>query len=104
MEAFRHAGANPVIGSRRALLLREAGLKDVMSFGVQAYLGPDDPRRPALHGGLVRSFARQILAADIATEADLGLDTLQQRLAKELAAANSVLLPPTVVGAWGRHG
>ena len=104
MEAFRHAGANPVIGSRLALLLREAGLADVVSFGVQAYVGPDDPRGPALLGGLVRSLARQILVADIATEADLGLDTLQQRLAQELAAANSVLLPPTVVGAWGRHG
>ena len=51
--AFRHAGANPAIGTQLALLLAEAGLADVQSFGVQGYLAPDDPRGPALLSGVV---------------------------------------------------
>jgi SAM-dependent methyltransferase len=81
LEAFRSAGANPTIGSQLALLLSEAGLVDVASFGVQAYLGPDDPYGPALLAGVVRSLAPQIITAGIATEAELGLETLQQRIA-----------------------
>jgi ubiquinone/menaquinone biosynthesis C-methylase UbiE len=103
VEAFRLARANPVIGSRLALLLVDAGLEDVASFGVQDYLGADDPRGPALFAGIIRALARQIVATGIATEAELELDTLQHRLAQELAAANAVVLPPTLAGAWGRR-
>jgi cyclopropane fatty-acyl-phospholipid synthase-like methyltransferase len=104
MQAFRDAGANPTIGARLAMLLRDAGLEDVTSFGVQDYLGPDDPRGPALLAGVVRSLRGQIVAAGIASEAELDLDTLQQRLAQELATADAVMLPPAVAGAWGRRG
>jgi SAM-dependent methyltransferase len=102
--AFRLAGANPAIGARLELLLRAAGLEAVESFGVQDYVGPHDPRGPALLAGVVRSLAEPILAAGIATETELSLDTLQQRLTRDPAAANATLLPPTLVGAWGRHG
>jgi SAM-dependent methyltransferase len=100
---FRSAGANPVIGARLGQMLREAGLADVTSFGVQPYLAPDDPQGPFQLAGVVRSLAPQLVAAGIATEAELGLDTLQERLAGHLAAANAVLLPPAVAGAWGRR-
>jgi hypothetical protein len=42
-----------------------------------------------------------MLAAGIATPAELGLDTLMDRLDAELT--DVVVLPPTVVGAWGRR-
>jgi len=41
-------------------------------------------------------------AAGIATAAELDIDTLHERLAAELQAAGSVLLPPALVAAWGR--
>ena len=104
MKAFRNAGANPTIGPRLAMLLRDAGFEQVTSFGVQDYLGPDDRRGPALLAGVVRSLQGQIVAAGIATEAELDLGTLQQRLAHELATADAVMLPPAVAGAWGRRG
>lgn len=99
--AFRSAGADPRIGAHLAERLRAGGLRDVTSFGVQAYLGPGDAHGPAVLAGAVRSLAPQILAAGIATEDELGLGTLQDRIARDLASAGAVLLPPTVAGAWG---
>ncbi len=104
MQAFRSAGANPTIGPRLALLLRDAGLQDVRSFGVQDYVGPHDHTGSALLAGVVRSLQRQILAAGIATAAELELDTLPARLAQQIAAADAAVLLPTVAGAWGHRG
>ena len=101
--AFRHAGASPAIGTRLALLLAEAGLADVQTFGIQGYLAPDDRRGPALLGGVVRTLAPQIVAAGLATPEQLGLDTLTQRLAAALQSSRSVVLPPALAGAWGRR-
>ena len=102
-EAFQLAGANPTVGARLALLLRRAGAVDVTGFGIQSYLGPDDPKGPLWAAGLVGSLAPRIIGAGIAAEGDLDLDTLQQRVAQALAAGDAVFLPPTLVGAWGRR-
>ena len=42
------------------------------------------------------------VAAGIATEDELGLDTLRERVAAEVAEHDAVVLPPTLAGAWGR--
>ena len=102
MNGFRSAAADPVVGARLALVLHDAGLLEVDGFGVLQYFGPGDPTVPAMIGGVVASLAPQIVAAGIADEAELGLDTLAQRLAVDVAAAGAVLTPPAVVGAWGR--
>lgn len=101
-QAFRHAGANPTVGTQLALILRDAGLEDISSFGVQDYFAPEDPHVAALLASVMATLAPHIIAAGIATEAELGLDTLQQRIADETASADAVSLTPTVVGAWGR--
>jgi SAM-dependent methyltransferase len=101
-DAFRHAGANPVIGSRLAVLLREAGVRDVAGFGVQGYLAPGDPAGNALLIGIVRSLRGPILAAGAATEEQI--DAFPHDLDAATAAAPTVVLPPTVAGAWGRSG
>jgi ubiquinone/menaquinone biosynthesis C-methylase UbiE len=100
--AFQSAGANPVIGTRLALLLADAGLVDIRSIGLQGYIAPDDLRGPAMLAGVVRSLAAQMRSAGIATADELGIDTLQERLAAEAHAARSVVVPPALVGAWGR--
>lgn len=99
--AFRSAGADPRIGARAAELLRRAGFADVSTFGIQSYFGPGDPTGPILIAGVVRSLAHQLVAAGIAGEAELGLETLQARIAEDVAAHDAVILGPTVVGAWG---
>jgi SAM-dependent methyltransferase len=102
LAAFRSAGADPVIGTRLALILANAGLVGTQSFGVQGYVASDDPRGAEMFTGVVRSLAPQMAAAGIATADELGVETLQDRLAAALQATRSVVLPPTLVGAWGR--
>jgi SAM-dependent methyltransferase len=102
IDAFRRAGANPVIGTQLGLMLRDAGLTDIQTFGIQAYLTPDDPAGPALLASVVSSLAPVIVASGIATEEELALDSLQARLSRELQASRAIGLIPAVAGAWGR--
>jgi ubiquinone/menaquinone biosynthesis C-methylase UbiE len=104
MRAFEAAGASPRIGARLASILMKADLRDVVTFGVQGYLQPGDPAAAQLLSGVVRSLCPTIVAHGIATEEQLGLPTLENRIAEALAKADAVLLPPTVAGAWGRAG
>jgi SAM-dependent methyltransferase len=99
--AFRSAGADPRIGAQAGQLLRRAGFADVSTFGIQSYFGPDDPVGPLLCAGVARSLAAQIVAKGVAEEAELGIDTLDARIAEQVRARDAVVLPPTVVGAWG---
>jgi SAM-dependent methyltransferase len=99
---FKAAGASPMIGARLAPILRQAGLRDVVTFGIQGYLLPGDPVAAQLVAGVVRSLSGAIIGHGIATAEQLGLDTLEARIAEELKRRDAVLSPPTVVGAWGR--
>jgi len=101
--AFRSAGASPAIGARLALLLAQAGLADVQGFGIQGYIAPDDPRGPALLSGVVGTLAPRIVATGLATPEQIGIDTLEARVADAVRASASVVLPPTLAGAWGRR-
>ena len=101
---FRSAGANPIIGTRLALLLAEAGLSNVQGFGIQGYIAPGDPAGPALLSGVVRTLAQQIVATGLATPEQIGIDTLEARLTQAMQESQSVLMPPTLAGAWGRRG
>jgi ubiquinone/menaquinone biosynthesis C-methylase UbiE len=103
-DAFSSAGAHPRIGARLARILQDAGLEQVESFGLQRYYGPDDPRGPALLASVLRSLAPAIVSNGIATEEELDLPTLEQRIHDQLVENDAVLLPPTVAGAWGRRG
>ena len=103
LAAFRQAGARPAIGTRLSLLLHEAGLEDVRSFGVQGYLAPHDPAGPALLAGVVRTLLPKIIAAGIATREQVDIETLAPRLAAALRTAGAMFLPPALAGAWGRR-
>lgn len=103
MQAFISAAAWPRIGARLAMMLRAAGLRDVTTIGVQAYLSPQDSGAAALVASVVRSLAPAIISREIATAEQIGIETLEQRIAAELKRADAVLLPPTVAGAWGRY-
>jgi len=103
MAAFRFGGMNPVVGTQLALILSAAGLAEVQSFGIQAYVPPDDPRAARLLAGIARTLAPQMEAAGIATAEELELDTLAQRLEDAQRETGAVVLLPTVVGAWGRR-
>jgi SAM-dependent methyltransferase len=103
VRAFQVGGASPEIGPRLALVLERAGVQAVSSFGVQSYLAPHDPAGPASLAGVVRSLAPVILQSGIASSEELGIETLERRIADALREADAVLVPPTVAGAWGRR-
>jgi ubiquinone/menaquinone biosynthesis C-methylase UbiE len=103
VQAFSAAGASPMIGTRLGPILEQAGLDDVTTFGVQDYLPPHAPSGAALLASVVRSLADEITRQGIATVDQLGLATLERRIADELRREQAVFLPPTVVGAWGRR-
>jgi len=102
VSAFSAAGAAPRIGARLGPILRDAGLRNVTTLGMQGYVQPGDPAAGRLLGGVVRSLAPAIVSHGFATPEQMDLDTLDDRINQALAAADSVLLPPLVVGAWGQ--
>jgi ubiquinone/menaquinone biosynthesis C-methylase UbiE len=103
LRAFSAAGAWPRIGPRLGSILTNAGLADVITLGIQGYVPPHDPLGPALLSGVVRSLADSITSHGIATADQIGADTLDQRIGEALRQADAVMLPPTLVGAWGRR-
>jgi 2-polyprenyl-3-methyl-5-hydroxy-6-metoxy-1,4-benzoquinol methylase len=102
MEAFARAGADPVIGVKLEGILRSAGLRNVRSVGLAAYLDATDPAGPQLMTGVVRSLLPAIERTGVATAEEVSIDTLADRLGEALRAADAVLLPPTLVGAVGQ--
>ncbi|CUR58545.1 putative Methyltransferase type 11 [metagenome] len=103
MSAFRAVGADPTIGSRLQTILADAGAEDVGGFAIAQYLASDNPVGPAMLTGVVRSLAPAMVGHGLATEAELDLDTLGDRVAGSVGAHGSVLVPPLLSGAWGRR-
>jgi len=101
--AFKAAGASPRVGARLGSILTQADLAAVRTIGVQGYVQPDDPFGAAFLAGLIRSLTDTIIRQGIATADEIGADSLDQRIGAALRDANAVLLPPTLVGAWGRR-
>ena len=81
-------------------LLGAGGLVEVESFGIQEYIPPENhPIGIALLAGVVRTLA---IAEGADLPPELELETLDQRLTDEVQAAGATIVPPTLVGAWGR--
>lgn len=99
-EAFTRSGIEPALGPRLWTVLREAGLRPVGMMGVQPHFGPEDPHGPALLAGIVRTAVPLMERTSVATAADVGPDTFQQRLSDELAASSAVFAHPMLVSAW----
>ena len=103
-EAFRAAGAWPHIGARLGIILEDAGLTRITSFGLQPYMPARIGNGSALLAAVTRTLAPAIIRHGIASEAELDLPNLQRRLEETTRAADAVVLLPTVSGAWGYFG
>jgi ubiquinone/menaquinone biosynthesis C-methylase UbiE len=99
-ETFKRTGINPALGPRLWTIQEEAGLKPVGMIGVQPHFGPDDPDGPAILAGIVRTLVPLMERSGVATAADVGPDTLQQRLGDELRTSGSVFAHPMLMSAW----
>jgi protein-L-isoaspartate O-methyltransferase len=101
LEAFRQGGMDPALGLRLDDVLRAAGLTSPTLAGLSRPVrGETDGAR--MLAGIVTTLLPLIVQLGVADEAEVGGDTLQDRLAAELAAAGSLVVPPTLVGAWAR--
>ena len=98
---FAYADADPYVWMRLPIPLKEAGLHDVETLGIQPYWSPNDPAASSLATDVVRALTPAIVASGVATEEELGLETLEQRVADAVDAAGAVWTTPTVVGCWG---
>ena len=99
-EVFTRAGVDPALGPRLWAVLRAAGLQPLGMVGVQPHFGPADPDGAAILAGIVRTVLPLIERTGVATAAEVGADTLEQRLCEELATAAAVLYP-ALISAWG---
>jgi SAM-dependent methyltransferase len=100
---FDYAHADVFVGMRFPLLFEQAGFGDVGTLGLQAYWPPRSSHAAAYLVGVVRALKDAIVNSGAATEEEIGLDTLEQRLGDALTSANAVSSLPTVVGGWGRR-
>lgn len=102
IRAFEYAGTPQTLGPRLGSVLGEAGIETADVLGVQVYLESTNPAGPLLVSGVVRSLLPAIEQAGLATRAEVDIDTLGERFHAALLADDAVMLPPTLVGAWGR--
>jgi hypothetical protein len=101
VDAMRGAGVDPDFGSRVGSVLREAGLR-VDGAATIAQAGSAESVMSEYVGISARSLLPAITALGLATEAELDLDTLSERLAVELRDAEALFQVPEVTGAWAR--
>ncbi|OBE94140.1 class I SAM-dependent methyltransferase [Mycobacterium sp. 852002-10029_SCH5224772] len=100
---FGYARADVLLGMRLPLLFEQAGFRDIGTLGLQDYWPPRSAGAVAYYVGVVRALKDAIVNSGVATEAEMGLDTLEQRLGEALDDANAVWTLPTIVGGWGRR-
>jgi SAM-dependent methyltransferase len=100
-EAFTRADIDPALGPGLWAVLQAAGLQPRGMIGVQPHFGPEDPDGAAILAGIVRTVLPLIERPGVATAAEVGADTLQQRLSDELATSAAVFAHPMLISAWG---
>jgi SAM-dependent methyltransferase len=100
-EAFTRAGIDPALGPGLWAVLQAAGLQPLGMIGVQPHFGPEDPDGTAILAGIVRTVLPLIERTGVATAAQVGTNTLQQRLSGELATSAAVFAHPMLISAWG---
>lgn len=94
------AGAEVDMGSRLSHVFVDAGLPvPTATYGGYAGSGPDSPVYAYVADGL-RSVTTVAERLGIFTAAEVGFDTLVQRLAAEATERGACLMPPPLVGAW----
>jgi ubiquinone/menaquinone biosynthesis C-methylase UbiE len=101
-ETYRRVGAEPDMGRKLYATFRASGLTPRLSGVTRIESGPNS---------IVYPFAAQTLFSllpamqrlRIATEADVGIDTLADRLRAEAIAGDHCILMPRLVGAWATY-
>jgi hypothetical protein len=99
--AFTATGVAPLMGLRLRGAFRAAGLEpqDPLEGVVIVYAGREAAEMIA---GLVRSMLPVIIEHNIATEAEVAIDTLADRIVEAADDEDFVYALPTAIAAWAR--
>jgi hypothetical protein len=102
-ETLRSSGAETRMGAKLAAAFVAAGLA-VPSMGLQAVIGAGKNSSDAIQ--LAADVAGTLLPAmerfGVATAADVGIETLAERMIDEAVANASVIVARSEIGAWSR--
>jgi SAM-dependent methyltransferase len=92
-------GGNINMGFQLAFALEQAGLV-VQQVRAEAVVQTPNQRHPV--GMIIRAMLPRILEHGVATEAEIDVDTLDERLAAECRASNATYVGDMAFGAWAR--
>ena len=95
----QHEGADPGTGFALHAVLTRAGYA-VEHVRAEAVLQTPGASQPS--GTIVRVMLPRIVAAGVATEAEIDVDTLDERLVEERRAAGATWAGEMMFGAWAR--
>ena len=101
MEALRRAGAEIDMGPKLFATFRKAGLPEPQMIGTISVISGESPGYENLTG-LVRAALPAIERFGIATAAEIGIDTLEDRLREEAVTGHRIFLFPPLFSAWTR--
>lgn len=100
-EVYTRSGRSADMGARLYPAYRAAGLMPEM-IGLTRISNGEDADGFAFIVESTRSLMPAMEALGIATAADIGIETLQQRLLDEAGAGDPCIFYPRLVGAWAR--
>jgi SAM-dependent methyltransferase len=101
-ETFARAGCDPRTGLKLRRIFGEAGLPAPrMILGARVESEPDSAIFSQV-AEITRSLQPLMERLGVATAADIGIDTLADRIREETFALNATLVSPSLIGAWTR--
>lgn len=100
-EAFLKSGAEVQMGPKLHAVFKAAGLAPPQ-MRVDGLISGSEGVVPELMTGMIRSIMPLILHLGLATEADIDIDVLEDRMRAELEAVDGTLSSPLLIGAWTR--
>lgn len=98
-ETVEKEGANRAMGFTLPSVFAAAGFT-LEGLHVEAI--PTIKTKPSAIGSIVRAMLPRIVAQGVATEAEIALETLDQRLEDERQSTDSVFISDIVFAAWAR--
>ena len=101
-QAFIRAGADVQTGLKLSRIFQEAGFpRPQMIQGARVENGPDSQAYNVVTQ-LTRTLLPLMERAGVSTAAEVGIDTLADRLREEAVSINATWVSPAFIGAWAR--
>ena len=102
-ETFLRAGSDPRTGLKLPRIFGEAGLPAPrLTLGARVESEPDSPIFNQV-AEITRSLQPLMERLGVATAADIGIDTLADRIREEAEVLNATLVSPSLIGAWTQN-